>query len=51
MPMTRLRATRGSTTVSPPTAVAVCSVVAMPEDSGADASWPSSCTDARRAAR
>ena len=31
MPMTRLRATRGRTTVSPPTAAAVASVVPMPE--------------------
>ncbi len=50
MPMTRLRATRGSTTVSPPTAAAVASVVPMPEVTVAGSPRPRLRMEVRRAA-
>ncbi len=50
MPMTRLRATRGRTTVSPPTAAAVASVVRMPAPSPPGSPRPMLRIEVRNAA-
>ncbi len=50
MPMTLFRATRGRTTVSPATVLAVASVASMPGESGLDG-WSRAWTEAVSAAR
>ncbi|CAM5702723.1 hypothetical protein SANTM175S_04570 [Streptomyces antimycoticus] len=50
MPMTRLRATRGSTTVSPPTAEAVASEAPGPEEGRAESPRLRLRSEVRRAA-
>ena len=50
MPMTRLRATSGRTTVSPPTAAAVARVVPMPEATRVGAPRPRLRMEVRSAA-